>query len=111
MAGRIAEKTWEGRVPCEQALNAPIPNNNRRLDQDILEEVAFSTAGADGTPSKAAPRQPERHVATLASCGKCGKGHRLENRLHKHMARYFLAGAGSTSRTWTRCAFPWAPPG
>jgi hypothetical protein len=92
VVGKIVEKTWEGRVPCEQATDVPIANDKRRLDQDILEEVAFGVAGADGTPRKAAPRQLERHVATLASFGKCGKGHWLENRLHKHMVRYFLAG-------------------
>ena len=70
----------------------PITQDNKRLDQDVLEQAAFGT-GDPSLPSVAKPpRQLEKHAASLASLGKCGKGFRLEGKLHKNMVRYFLAG-------------------
>ena len=49
------------------------------------------------------PRQLEKHIASLASLGKCGKGFWLEGKLHKHMVRYFLAGRRHFSEVESVC--------
>jgi hypothetical protein len=103
MVASVLEKTWQGRVPCEQPMDMPIPRDNKRLDQDVLEQAAFGTGDPALPPLARPPRQLEKHIASLASLGKCGKGFWLEGKLHKHMVRYFLAGRRHFSEVESVC--------